>query len=160
MRPKVHLREVAESDLPIFFKHQRDPLAVHMAAFTAKDPDDRAAFDAHWARILADPSVRMQTIVVDGQVAGSVSSYMGDVGLEVTYWLGRDFWGRGIATAALVEFLTHHQVQRPLYARAAADNAPSLRVLQKSGFTILRQERGYANARGTAIDEFLLALTT
>lgn len=83
-----------------------------MAAFTAPNPNDRAAFNAHWGHILAGPSVTIQTIVVDGQVAGSVSSYMGDVGLEVTYWLGRDFWGRGIATTALAKFLTRHQTQR------------------------------------------------
>jgi RimJ/RimL family protein N-acetyltransferase len=159
MTPEVQLREVAQSDLPIFFEHQRDPLAVHMAAFTAPNPNDRAAFNAHWGRILAGPSVTIQTIVVDGQVAGSVSSYMGDVGLEVTYWLGRDFWGRGIATTALAKFLTRHQTQRPLYARAAADNAASIRVLEKCGFVLISRERGYANARAAEIDEVLMALS-
>ena len=159
MTPEVQLREVAQSDLPTFFEHQRDPLAVHMAAFTAPNPDDRAAFDAHWRRILDDPSVTIQTILVDGQVAGSVSSYMGDVGLEITYWLGRDFWGRGIATTALAEFLTRHQMQRPLYARAAADNAASIRVLEKCGFVLTSHERGYANARAAEIDEVLMELS-
>jgi RimJ/RimL family protein N-acetyltransferase len=50
--------------------------------------------------------------------------------MEVTYWLGRDFWGRGLATQALNRML-HLVVDRPILARAATDNIGSLRVLQK-----------------------------
>lgn len=151
----VALRDVIGTDLPIFFDHQRDPAAVHMAAFTAQNPDDRAAFDAFWARILANKDILIRTVVVEGQVAGSVSSYVGDAGPEVTYWIGREFWGRGIATAALAAFL-REQTARPIYARAAKDNAGSLRVLQKCGFVIIGEDRGYANGRGQEIDEYLL----
>jgi RimJ/RimL family protein N-acetyltransferase len=142
------LRQVMPDDLPIFFEHMRDPVAVRMAAFTAKDPDDRAAFDAHWARILTDDRNLIRTILVDGNVAGSVSSYVGDVGLEVTYWLGREFWGRSIAAAALAAFLKL-QTARPIFARAAKDNAGSLRVLEKCGF---------ANGRGEEVEEYILRL--
>ncbi len=155
--PNVILREVEPADLPIFYEQQRDPAGVYMAAFTMKDPNDRAAFDAHWARILADQQVLNRTILVEGRVAGSMASYLGDIGPEVTYWLGREFWGRGIATAALQEFLKV-QTTRPLFARAAADNAGSLRVLQKCGFVITGQEQGYANAREQVIDEYVLEL--
>lgn len=155
--PNVSLRDVTSADLPIFFDHQRDPVAVHLAAFTTKDPDDRAAFDYHWARILADEDNLIRTIVVDGAVAGSVSSYVGDIGPEVTYWLGREFWGRGIATAALAQFL-RQQTTRPIYARAATDNAASLRVLTKCGFVITGESMGYANARGQEISEYTLEL--
>lgn len=155
--PEVLLREVAPDDLPIFYEQQRDPAGVHMAAFTMQDPDDRAAFDAHWAYILADPNVVFRTILADGQVAGSVLSYVGDIGPEISYWLGREFWGRGIATAALRAFLKA-QTARPLFARAAADNAGSLRVLEKCGFAITGQEKGYAGARKAVIDEVVLEL--
>ena len=101
----IQLRPVIPADLPIFFENQLDPAANHMAAFTAKNPADRAAFDAHWNRILADNGVLNRTIVVAGEVAGSVSSYVAAGETEVTYWLGRAYWGRGIATAALAEFL-------------------------------------------------------
>ena len=84
MPDNVQLRPVADSDLPIFFEHQRDPLGVHMAAFTIQDPDDRAAFDDHWRRLLSDPTILMRTIEVNGQPAGHVSSYVGDVGLELS----------------------------------------------------------------------------
>lgn len=158
MPDNVQLRPVADSDLPIFFEHQRDPLGVHMAAFTVQDPDDRAAFDDHWRRLLSDPTILMRTIEVNGQPAGHVSSYVGDVGLEITYWLGREYWGRGIASAALQAFLLV-QTHRPLRGRAAADNAASLRVLERCGFARVGQARGFANARQAEIDEILLELT-
>jgi RimJ/RimL family protein N-acetyltransferase len=151
------LREVRDADLPILFEQQLDPRAVHMAAFTHKDPADRAAFDAHWAKIRADPTVMQRTIVVDGEVAGWVGSYGPPDEPEVTYWLGREFWGKGLATEALRQYLAI-QTQRPIYGRAAADNAGSLRVLEKCGFQRLDSERGFANARGEAIEEVRLVL--
>jgi len=155
---RVTLREVQPADLPFFFEHQRDPVAVRMAAFTAVDPDDRAAFDTHWARIMANESNLNRTIVLDGQVVGSVSSYVMEGDTEVTYWLGRDYWGRGIATAALAKFLKI-QTLRPLHARAARDNPGSLRVLEKCGFRVIATDRGYANGRGAEIEEYLLELS-
>ena len=152
------LRDVLEADLPIFFAYQLDPDAQAMAAFTAKDPTDRQAFLMHWHRILADPSTINRTIVMDGQVAGSVSSYQDDGHPEVTYWLGRNYWGKGLATRALNEFLAHVNPTRPIYARAAKDNIGSLRVLEKCGFRIIGEDKGYANARGKEVEEFLLQL--
>ena len=78
------LRDVLETDLPIFFAYQLEPEAQTMAAFTSKDPTDKDAFMAHWHRILADPTTIIQTIVVDGQVAGSVPSYEDAGHAEVT----------------------------------------------------------------------------
>ena len=151
------LRDVIASDLPIFFENQRDPQACWMAAFVAKDPQDQVAFDAHWAKIVADDSVFIQTIVVDGQVVGSVLGYLmfGEPG--VVYWIGREFWGKGYATQALALFL-ELQKTRPLYARAAKNNLGSIRVLEKCDFKVIGADRGFANARGEAIDEVVLEL--
>jgi RimJ/RimL family protein N-acetyltransferase len=91
-------------------------------------------------------------------VAGSVASFEDFGQLEVTYWLGREFWGKGIATRALASLLAF-QTTRPIYARAAKDNAASLRVLQKCGFVITGEDKGYANARGQVIEEYILTLT-
>ena len=158
MTSDVLLREVAEGDLPIFFEQQLDPDANVMAAFTAKNPADRDAFMEHWARILGDETIIIRTILFEGQVAGHVSSYEEEAGRpEVTYWIGKHYWGKGIATSALSAFLSASKV-RPLYARVAKDNLASLRVLEKCGFRIIGQDKGFANARGQEIEEFLLQL--
>ena len=158
MTNELYLRDVVHADLPIFFENQLDPEANYMAAFTAKDPTNQEAFTAHWHRILAYETVIIKTITFDGQVAGSVSSYEDEGKPEVTYWLGKEYWGKGIATAALTEFLTHHNKTRPIYARVAKDNLGSRRVLEKCGFAIIGESRGFANARGQEIEEFLLEL--
>ena len=113
---------------------------------------------AHWYSILADETCIPQTIVFNGHVAGSVSSYEDEGKPEVTYWLGKDYWGKGIATWALTAFLAHHNKTRPIYARVAKDNLGSRRVLEKCGFAIIGESSGFANARGREIEEFLLEL--
>ena len=94
----VELRPVAEDDLPVLYRHQADPAATQMAAFPSRDA---AAFTKHWHKILADDSVVARTVLVDGQVAGNVVSFIEGSERDVGYWLGREFWGRGVATAAL-----------------------------------------------------------
>ena len=157
MANEITLRDVRDDDLPVFFEQQLDPEANYMAAFTSRDPTDRDAFMTHWARIRADETTVNQTVLCDGQVAGSVARFEDFGQPEVTYWLGREFWGRGIATKALAAFLAS-QTTRPIHARAAKDNAASLRVLQKCGFVITGEDKGYANARGQVIEEYLLTL--
>ena len=154
----MSLRPVVESDLPVFFENQLDPEANFMAAFTAKDPTDRAEFEAHWRRILAEPTVIIRTIVFAGQVAGSVLSYQEEGHPEVSYWLGKAYWGMGLATQALKEFLAHHNPARPIYARVAKDNLGSRRVLEKCGFQVIAEALGFANARGQEIAELVLEL--
>jgi RimJ/RimL family protein N-acetyltransferase len=111
---------------------------------------------AHWHRILTDETTINQTIIFNGHVVGSVSSYEEAGKPEVTYWLGKDYWGQGIATWALKEFLAHHNQTRPIYARVAKDNLGSRRVLEKCGFKIIGESKGFANARGQEIEELLL----
>ena len=97
----VKLREVEQSDLPVFFEQQRDPLANQMAAFPARDRD---MFMAHWTKIMQDESILLRTILFEGQVVGNLVSFEISGKREVGYWLGREFWGKGIATQALAEF--------------------------------------------------------
>lgn len=152
------LRDVVEADLPLFFGHQLDREANYMAAFTAQDPTDRDAIIARWKKALTDPTIIFKTIVAEGEVVGSVLSYEEAGQPQVSYWLGKEHWGRGIATQALTEFLQSNNQTRPIYARAAQDNARSLRVLEKCGFTINGEDKGFANARGTEIPEYTLIL--
>lgn len=158
MNRHLRLREVIETDILIFFEQELDPEANFMAAFTAKDPTNLEAFTVHWSRILADTTVIIKTIVLDDRVAGSVLSYEDNGKTEVSYWLGKEFWGQGIATPALREFLAHVNQARPIYARAAKDNLRSLRVLQKCGFLVIGEAKGFANARCQEIEEMLLEL--
>ena len=135
---EVVLRPVEPADLPILFEHQRDPAGIAMAGVGGRD---RAAFDEHWAKILADDETLVRTVVLDGAVAGHVLSFERNDRREVGYWIGRDHWGRGVATAALVAFLGEDEV-RPLYAGVLSANAGSLRVLEKCGFTVVGEEDG------------------
>ena len=154
---RIELREVRAADLPVFFEHQRDPVAWRMAAFGAADPSDRAAFDAHWQRILGDADVVIRSIVVDGAVVGHVLSFTQSGQRELSYWLGRAHWGRGFATQALTLFLAEQRA-RPLHARAAKDNAASIGVLRRCGFTVCAEDRGFAPARGAVTDEWIFRL--
>src|SRR5262252_636833 len=153
----IILRDLAESDLPILFEQQNDLEANRMAAFMPRDPSDRDAFMTHWKRILADPTAMTKAILWNGKVAGSIGSFLWDGKPQVTYWLGKAFWGRGIATLALTEFLRICNT-RPLYASAAKDNVASIRVLEKCGFAIRGSGKAFAKARGTEIDEVFFEL--
>jgi RimJ/RimL family protein N-acetyltransferase len=155
----VELRPVQGEDLAVFFEQQLDPAASHMAAFTAADPADREAFDAHWTRILGDERVTLRTILFDDQVAGHIATFERSGQPEITYWLGKAYWGKGVASKALLSFLTLVEI-RPLFARVAKDNIASIRVLEKCGFTVAGEDQGYANARGREIEELILRLDT
>jgi RimJ/RimL family protein N-acetyltransferase len=149
MMSDVLLRDVTEGDLPILFEHQLDPDANEMAAFPARDRDD---FLTHWAKILADETVIKKTILFDGQVAGNIVSFEQSGEREVGYWIGKKYWGKGIATRALSGFLSH-ETTRPLYAQVAKHNAASIRVLEKCGFTLAGEEEESSNlgAKGGTI---------
>jgi RimJ/RimL family protein N-acetyltransferase len=128
--PRVLLREVAESDLPIFFEHQRDSEAARMAAFPSRDHD---AFIKHWAKLRRERSNIARTIVCDGRVAGNIGGWIAEKRRLIGYWIGREFWGRGVATAALGAFVAEVR-ERPLHAFVARHNVGSIRVLEKCGF--------------------------
>lgn len=153
----IALRPIEDDDLDALFDQMRDPRSVAMAAFTAADPDDRKAFDAHMARVRNAPGTTNRVITCDGQVVGSVASFPSGDETEVTYWIDRSAWGRGIASRAL-ELLLELVPARPLHARAASDNIASLRVLRKAGFEIIGTEISYAAARKCEIEETILRL--
>jgi len=129
----VTLRQVTVDDLPIFFEHQLDPAATGMADFPSRE---RGPFMAHWTKILADAANRTMTILFDGLVAGNIVSWDQSGEREVGYWLGKEYWGKGIATQALSAFLLNYEKTRPLYAHVAKHNIASYRVLEKCGFTL------------------------
>ena len=153
MMQDVNLRDVHSSDLPIFFDHQADPDSNRMAAFPARARD---AFDAHWTKIMADDANIIKTITVGGIVAGNIGSWEQAGERMIGYWLGKEFWGKGIASAALAQFL-EQVTTRPLIAHVVKHNIASIRVLQKCGFTFARAET-YDGIDGKPEEEFILTL--
>lgn len=150
----VQLRAVQPGDLAIFFGQQLDPQATRMAAFPSRPHD---AFMAHWRKILAGQNGAInRTIIFQGQVAGNVGSWEQDNERKVAYWLGKEFWGKGIASAALGLFLREVTL-RPLHARVVKHNIGSIRVLLKCGFTVSGEEK-FTDADGTTVEEFILSL--
>ena len=146
------LRDVLDGDLPIFFEHQQDADARRMAAFPGREWD---AFVEHWrTKVLAEPSARVKTVVSNGRVAGYVASWERDGERLVAYWFGKEYWGRGVATAAVAEFLTAHETRRPLHAYVAGANVSSIRVLEKAGFQAL----GPSAVGADGVDEILFRL--
>jgi RimJ/RimL family protein N-acetyltransferase len=143
----IQLRDVAVGDIPIFYEHQLDADATEIAVFPSRE---REAFTAHWAKIMADESVILKTILFDGQVVGNIVSWEQNGEREIGYWIGKMYWGKGIATQALAEFLGYVKV-RPVYAYVAKHNVGSIRVLEKCGFTVI----GEAN---DDVEEFILKL--
>jgi RimJ/RimL family protein N-acetyltransferase len=151
------LRPIEVSDLDAIFDQMRDPESVRMAAFTAKDPSDRSAFDAHMARIMSSSENTLWAIIRDSRLVGTIGSYLSEGATEVTYWIDRTCWGQGIATRAL-GLLLHEISVRPIRARVASDNAGSLRVLEKVGFHPIGTEVAFARARAAEIEETILEL--
>jgi len=152
------LREVAESDIPIFFEHQLDNESNWQVAFTHEDPTDRTAFDIHFEKVMKDDTVFMQTIDIDGHVAGYLTKYELENEPQIGFVLGRNFWGKGIATEALRAFLALIP-ERPVHARTAFDNHSSMRVLEKLEFRRTSEGSYFSNARGIEIVEVLWTLT-
>jgi RimJ/RimL family protein N-acetyltransferase len=133
MSNTIRLRNVEADDLPIFFEQQLDSDAVRMAGFPSRD---RAAFDSHWAKnILGNPSAVTRTILLEGKVAGNIGSWRQDADRFVGYWIGKEYWGRGVATRALAGLL-RVVTERPIRAHVAKHNLASIRVLEKCGFTL------------------------
>jgi RimJ/RimL family protein N-acetyltransferase len=153
--PVIAIRPVEDADLDALFDQMRDPDSVRMAAFTPDDPDDRSAFDAHMARVRSSPGITHCAVTCDGQLVGSIAAFVVEGETEVTYWIDRAAWGRGIASKAL-ELLMGLVPVRPLHARAASDNAGSLRVLEKAGFTVVGTENSFAPGRNSNIEETIL----
>jgi RimJ/RimL family protein N-acetyltransferase len=151
----VRLRPVAASDLDTFYDHQRDPVALRLGALTARE---RPEFDRHWAKILADPTGIIRTVEYDGAITGYVCSFMRDGLREVAYWYGREYWGQGIATAALRALLAEVR-ERPLYACVVVDHPASRRVLEKVGFSVA-EKLPSAGTSDQEIEELLLRLET
>lgn len=153
----IELRDIDDDDLDAVFEMMRDPEAIALASFTADDPDDRAAFDAWMGRNRARDDVFYAVVTENGGFAGSIAAFTLDGDREVTYWLARHAWGRGVATEAL-RLLVSREPERPLFARVAAHNAGSIAVLERNGFTEVSRDVAFAPGLGRDTEEIVFAL--
>jgi RimJ/RimL family protein N-acetyltransferase len=152
------LRQTEIDDLEWFFQFQLDKEAIQLAAFTPKDPTDKPAYLTKYSKLLDEPTVNMRTILFDNKIVGSISKFEIDGDAEITYWIDKHFWGKGVTTTALKNFLTIENM-RPIFGRVAFDNYGSQRVLEKCGFVKIGKDKGFANARGREIEEFIYKLS-
>jgi RimJ/RimL family protein N-acetyltransferase len=155
---KIILTETKIEHLDLFFEFQTDKEAIYLAAFTSKDPNDKTAYIEKMSRHLADPAINNKTIIVHNEIAGSIAKFVMEGNVEITYWIDRKFWGQGIATTALKEFLKI-ELTRPIHGRVAFDNFGSQRVLEKCGFVKTGKDKGFANARQAEIEEYIYKLS-
>ena len=153
----ITLIETEKDDLNAFFQFQLDKEANYLAAFTAKDPNDKTAYIEKYSKHLADPAIHMRTIKVNDVIAGSIAKFIMHNEAGITYWIDKKFWGQGIATAALSTFLKIEQT-RPIYGHVAFDNYGSQKVLEKCGFVKVGTDKGFANARQAEIEEYIYKL--
>lgn len=157
MPNNITLSKTREEDLNLFFQFQLDKEAIYLAAFTPKDPTDKPAYIEKFTKHLADPTINNMTIKVDDVIVGSIAKFIMFGDTEITYWIDKKYWGKGIASSALKEFLKIEKT-RPMYGRAAFDNFGSQKVLEKCGFKKIGEDKGFANARQEKIVEFIYKL--
>ncbi|QJB36280.1 GNAT family N-acetyltransferase [Chitinophaga oryzae] len=155
--PNITLRKTVVADLEVFFLFQLDEEANHLAAFTSKDPTDKAAYLEKYTRHAQDPTINMCTIMVDDVIVGSIARFEIEGEAEVTYWIDKKYWGQGIATHALKALLAMDPA-RPVRGRVAFDNPGSQKVLEKCGFVRIGTDKGFANARQAEIEEYIYQL--
>ena len=157
MKPNIELIKTSLPDLETLFLFQLDEESNYLAAFTPKDHGDKTAYLKKWSAIITNPAVNMRTITLNSVIVGSVSKYELDGRSEITYWIDRKMWGKGIATEALRMFLETER-PRPIYGRVAFDNFGSQKVMEKCGFKKIATDEGFANARKKVISEFVYIL--
>ena len=158
MNDNITLAETVKDDLNAFFQFQLDEEANYLAAFTSKNPNDKTAYIEKYSKFLTDPTIHMRTIKVKDEILGSIAKFVMENDAEITYWIDRKYWGQGIATTALKNFLKLEQT-RPISGRVAFDNYGSQKVLEKCGFVKIGKEKGFANARQAEIEEYIYKLS-
>lgn len=154
----IRLRPTEVADLDTLFEFQLDMEGRYLAAFMPNDSTDKVAYLTKHTKFLSDPTINNQTILMENIIVGSVAKFVMEGDWEITYWIDKKFWGQGIATKALRNFLDI-ETTRPIFGRVAFDNFGSQKVLEKCGFVKIGSDNGFANARQTEIEEFIYKLS-
>ncbi len=154
---EIELKHTNQNDLETLFLFQLDKDANYLAAFTSKNPSDKNAYIEKWTRLFSDEKINIRTILLKKEIVGSIAKFEMEGNAEITYWIGKEFWGKGIASNALKQFLEIEKT-RPIFGRIAFDNLGSKKVLENCGFSKIGNEKGFANAREKEIEEFIYEL--
>lgn len=150
----VELAKTTLEDLETLFVFQTDKDGIQMAAFTAKDPNDKEFYMEKWTKIVENPDIKMLTLRFKNEIVGSVIHFDVMDETHISYWIDKQHWGKGFATEGLKAFIKD-SVKRPLFARVAYDNFGSQKVLENCGFQSIGKGKGFANARNMEIEEFI-----
>lgn len=151
---KIILKPTTFDDLETLYLFQTDQEAIYMAAFTPLNPEDKSAFIEKYSALLINPEIHQQTIWLNKKIVGSIAKFSIDGDAEITYWIDKLYWGKGIAKKALKQFLEIEST-RPIFGRVAFDNFPSQKVLESNGFIKTETDYGFANARQKVIEEMI-----
>lgn len=157
MNEVVTLSKTVEKDLNYLFQFHLDKDANYLAAFTPEDRNNKITYIEKYSKFLFDPTINMRTIKVGDKIAGSILKFVMEGEAEITYWIDKNFWGRGIATTALKNFLSIEKT-RPIFGRVAFDNLGYQKVLENCGFLKIGWNIDFANARQKKIEEFIYKL--
>lgn len=157
MTSNLELKNTELNDLEVLFDFQLDQKANYLAAFTSKDPTDKISYLEKWTKLLSNTSINSKTIFIKNKIVGSIAKYEIDGVAEITYWIGKEFWRKGIASNALCLFLEIEK-KRPINGRVAFDNFGSIKVLEINGFKQIGIEKGFSNSRNMEIDEIIYQL--
>jgi ribosomal-protein-alanine N-acetyltransferase len=124
--------------------YTREDAEEYLAVVTNRDPETSVAIE------------------VDGSAVGNVGMKLGtDVeraNAEIGYWLGREYWGRGIVSEALALLTAHAFATLPLnriYALPFVRNAASCRVLEKAGYQKQARLRSSSIKDDVVLDQWL-----
>lgn len=155
---EITIRTTCVADLATLFEFQLDSAAQYLAAFMPKNALDKEAYIDKYTRFLSDPTIFMQTIWAGETIVGSIAKYETEGHAEITYWIDRKYWVKGVASTALELFLVL-EATRPIYGRTAFDNIGSQKVLERCGFKKIGTDRGFASARQMEIEEYIYLLS-
>lgn len=157
LRGDVALFAPVEGDFPALYAFQNDEEAQYQAGGGRVFASLEDYVD-HMQTAL-DGGADIQTILYEGHVAGYLATFDRLGNREVSYWIGRAYWNKGIATRALKLWLeTTSLPDAGLYARVMKDHPASARVLEKCGFARVGEDRFHSDIRGGDVEEYLYRL--
>jgi RimJ/RimL family protein N-acetyltransferase len=127
-------------------------------------PNPYTVMDAlQWMNHIKDHQpVQNLAILYNGMVVGNIGCKLQEdvyrKSIEIGYFVGEEYWGKGIATAAIdlfVQYLVHHFQPIRIYAEVFAHNQSSMKALRKNGFILESIRRKAAIKNNEMVDDYV-----